>query len=668
MTTRPLSLLLISATLLLATPLAANQDAEDAKALLEPARAALANGDDNTLALSAKALKAAPDDAAANLHMALAMFWAGHFEDSARYLRRAVSARPAVLEEAEPLDTLMPADDIQPRFNEIAPLAAEGAELCFLTGAMLLVNRDRPRGLAFLLRAEELAGTDGHAGRLVDPEHEDRNLQRATAALKSGDWDDAARSFAFAALDTPRKAELFAGLAIALAADGDDESALAMLAVAVNRYSPRVLMPWLQSLEAAPGVQQAATRIAATQGAGLGHFRLASMLHFVARHYRSAREAGVQALLVNKLEDFILDLQLHMEQNDLRHDPAKPATDTPDVEPPTKPIDQPEPPAPAPTLEAARAQIRKADYLEASRILDHFTVEGAPSEVYFLQFVVLVGRGELTDASTAFQVWFQGTDDADRTRLNALRELFGRAELFDDWRAIIVDVRNADPNRGLPRMLNSYVELTRGRYSSAREELIVARIESPANSTVNGLDRILKLDEYQVDVTPGGIPDDPSPRVLMTRADVKFKEGDYDGAKTLYLRALEADRKLPFLNLSLMRVYFALGDYDNAYRQLEVLFTEQDMQTRPAQDFKLLLDAGYASSATFDAHIAALKTECEKRPLSTTPWLLYGVIQLTRGGHDVAARDALKTWHDNVRGERSAILLKMYELARRRAG
>src|SRR5690606_31949456 len=121
---------------------------------------------------------------------------------------------------------------------------------------------------------------------------------------------------------------------------------------------------------------------------------------------------------------------------------------------------------------------------------------------------------------------------------------------------------------------------------------VVARIESPANLTVQAMDRLLQQAQYQADVTPEGLPDDPTPNVLRGRADREFRAGNYEAAKTAYLQALEADSTLPFLTVGLLRCYFALGDYDNAARQLSLLFIEQGMADKQPRDFALLLDAG----------------------------------------------------------------------------
>ena len=634
---------------------------------MSKARGALARGGDDALSFAAKALKAQPEGATENLHMALAMFWAGHFEDSARYMRRAVSSDRNLLMSQKVLSDSMPAETALSRLVEVAEECQDDPELCFLTGTLLLIDKDRTRALAFLVRAEELAGTDAQAAKLADDSADDRNKLRGETALRGGDWSDAARSFTFAALESPTVAEHYAGLVVALAGSADDAGALKIADTVYARYRVSSLLPWLTKLEAQPAALVAtAARLTASDELQLAHLKLATLLYFATGRYDSARETAVQALLVDKLDDFIHDLQSYMEENDFAGDPETPT----DPETPVKPPDSPTNNTPtAPKLEDARKEIRRGDYTAALKVLDNFVTEDAEAEIYHMVFVATVGRGELNDAVTALQAWFERAPADERTRLNAVRELFASAQLFEQWRKQITLVRDANPNQGLPRLLNTYVELTRGRYNSARDELVVAKIESPMNPLVLGLDKILDGEDFQNDRTPDGVLDDPSPKALLGKADMLFRQGDYDGSKVAYLKAMEADRTLPFLKLGLMRCYFALGDYDNAVRQLHLLFEEQDMANKEAREFVLLLDVGYDEPGLFEKHIEALKQECDDRPLSTTPWLLYGVIQLTRTNPDyVAARDALQTWHDNDRNKvRGVVMVKLYEYARKKA-
>ena len=76
---------------------------------MSKARGALARGGDDAFALAASALKNDPQGAEENLHMALTMYWGGHFEDAARYMRRAVSSDRNLLMGQKVLADSMPA-------------------------------------------------------------------------------------------------------------------------------------------------------------------------------------------------------------------------------------------------------------------------------------------------------------------------------------------------------------------------------------------------------------------------------------------------------------------------------------------------------------------------------------------------------------------------------
>lgn len=656
---------LFVAICLAAAPLHADGPSGEITDWLGKARSALATGNSEALSLAARALKNDPDGADENLLMSLAMFWAGHGDDAARYMRRAVSTDRGVLEKAGRLSETMPADDAESRLLTLAEEAGDDAEKCFLTGTLLLLNKDRTRALAFLVRAEELAGTDAQAALLADSDADDRNEARGKTALNAGEWDEAARSFTFAALESPHVAEHYAGLVLALCGDGDAGGSRALADVLYARSRDTTLQ-WILDTDVPAGPLLKTAQGLELDNPPLGQLKLAALLYFAAGHYGSAQSACVAALLQDKLDDFVHDLQGFMERNNLRGNPVE--ASQPESSP-EGPVEQPDAAPDQLTLEDARRLIRRAEFTDALKILDGFVTEDSDAEVYHLVFICTVGRGELTDAQNALQAWFERAEPAERTRLNAIRELFASQQLFDRWREHITLVRDANPNQGLPRLLNTYVEITRGRYSTARNELVVAKIESPGNALVIELDRLLSQEDLQNDRTPDGVLDDPTPKALLGRADRLFRDGDYEGSKTAYLRAMEADPSLPFLTVGLMRCYFALGDYDNSVRQLQVLLKEQEMDRKEARDFVLLLDIGYDDPLKFSEHIAALKTECDERPLSTTPWLLYGVIQLTRTNADYrAARDALKVWYDNDRSkERDQVLVKLYEYARKRA-
>ena len=657
---------ILFACVLLAAPLYADgPEAPPDPDWLAKSKVALVRGEDDAVVYATRALKKSPKAAPENRQMALALFWAGHFEDAARHMRRALAADPDALLDQPKLGDLIKLADARDRLNQLAAEAEKEPELCFLVGSLLLVDRDLARALAFLVRAEELAGTDGQVAALVDDKAQDRNRLRGETALQEGDWDDAVRSFTFAALDAPTRAEHYAGLVVALAAGSDDAMALTLAANIYERYTRDSLLTWVQNLKPkGRAAADAATRLLKVEGAGPDHARLAAMLYFANGWYRSARDAGVKVLLVDKLDDFTHDLQGWLEEKQLTADPVIQDAGTLPENPPVQPVEPEKEPA---TIEAARKLIRRGEYTEAYKILDLFVNEQAENEVYHLLFVVLVGRGELPDAATSLQTWFLRADDEQRTKLNSLRELFGTKELFESWRNQILSVRDAGPNAGLPRLLNCYVEITRGRYTSARDELVVAQIESPGNQMVLALERILDGEDFQADRTPEGVQDDPSAKSLMAAADRDFRAGEYAAALSKFLAAAEADRKLPNMNLWLLRCYFALADYDHAAAQLKLLMAEQKMGEKEARDFRLPLDAGYDNAEAFATHLTALKTECETRQINATRWMLYGTILLARNEF-TAARDALQEWYDlDTAKTRDPVIVKFYEYARKRA-
>src|SRR5690606_4251516 len=133
----PLSLrasrVFLAALLAFAAPLFADGPEVPVVDWLEKTRAALAKGDAEALTHAARALKDKPDGAAENRQIALVMFWAGHYEDAARYLRRALAIQPDALLNQEKLSKQMPAADLRARLNQLAPKAETEPDLCFLT-------------------------------------------------------------------------------------------------------------------------------------------------------------------------------------------------------------------------------------------------------------------------------------------------------------------------------------------------------------------------------------------------------------------------------------------------------------------------------------------------------------------------------------------------------
>ncbi|MBK8205727.1 MAG: hypothetical protein IPK87_02915 [Planctomycetes bacterium] len=660
---------LFALLILLASGLNAEGPEVEAVDWLKRSQSALVDGSRESAKYAAYALKANPTGARENVQLSLVLFWMGQFDDSARYMRRALAVDPAAIVGLPPLASRMPAADVGTRLNQLAQRAEADSEMCFLTGAMLLIDQDKRRALAFLVRAEELAGSDTQASRLSG-NSDDRSRQRGINSLRAGDWADATRSFAFAALDTPGPAEHYAGMAIALAASQDVPVAQHMLARAIGRYDGGNFFPWLHDLKpaSAPCASAGKALLAPSQPTK-EELQLAALLLFCAGYHASASDAAVRVLVADKLDRFAYDLKAFQEQRGLSADPAGTGSDA--VIPAPLP-DEPSPPAG--TMEDARRHIRRADYAEALKVLDPLVTASAEPEVYRLVFVVLIGKGDFLDAAVALQTWFEKASREDRTRLNSVRDLFGRSEQFDAWHKTVIDRRNADPNAAMPRLVHAWIEVTRGRYRSAREELVVAKIELPTNEMVKALDRILAEEAYQNDVTPDGVPEDPSPRALQGQADKLFRAGDYAGARNAYLKAAEADAKLPYITLSLLRCAFALADYNDGYLRLVQLLDEQQAAMAEGKAFQLLVVDGYSSAQVYAGHLEALRKHCEQGgkdggiKLDAEAWALYGAVLIGESNFKPAAT-ALANWKAFAPDRQlNSGLLRLLEYANKRSG
>ena len=92
--------LFIALLLLACEPLYADGPEKEGTNWLDKAVQALKQGDEQAAAYAAKALKNAPTGAEANRQMAFTLFWTGHFEDSSRYMRRALASNRNVLASA----------------------------------------------------------------------------------------------------------------------------------------------------------------------------------------------------------------------------------------------------------------------------------------------------------------------------------------------------------------------------------------------------------------------------------------------------------------------------------------------------------------------------------------------------------------------------------------
>jgi len=644
---------------------------------LQRAKDLLRDGKPDALAESVNALKSAPLGAPQNLQVSLALFHAAQFEDAARYLRRALAADPDALKEEPNLSKRMPAADANARLNTLAPRIVDDAELCFLAGVIVLLQGDRARAIPLLVRAEELAGADAQANalgaRLASTPFADRNRERAVVALRAGAFDDAARSFAFAALDYPTVAEHYAGAAVAHALVADVPVAIRMLDLTLARARYERLLPWLRDLQTPTGAAftaTAAARAPAVKSASLAELRLAGAIAISAGMFATAREALTNALIRDKLDTFSHEAMRFLDQYRLFNDPPGLGGTTPDQppdRPPVEPVkpDQPAQPAePAAVIEEARRQIRRLEFTEALKLLDPLiTDDQKQTSVLLLAFVCYVGRVEPQPAADALQAWFAKAPDAERTRLNLLRELFDRTEHFTQWRKVILTLREADPNAALPRLLNAFVELSNGAYAAARQEAQVAMIVETDNEMLKTLSKILARDEFQRDATPPNVSDRPTAKTLLGLADTLFRRGEYEAAKTELLKALDTNPKEPRLAEALLRVYFALGDYTRAARQAEQLLADQKIAERSASDFEFSIDAGYDKREACNQHLDLLKTAAAERTSAADENLLLGVILYSRGQWKDAAA-ALSEWKALSRArELNPAALKLLEAA-----
>jgi tetratricopeptide (TPR) repeat protein len=633
------------------------------------AREALARGDASALRHATSALREQPLGALENVQVALTLFWMGQFDDAPRYLRRALAADPGVLQDVGRLADLMPRADARARLNQLAPLIQDNADLCFLAAVVLLLDDDRNRALPLLVRAAQLAATDVQAERLADRTSPPRNESRGRVALRNGDFRDAMRAFAFAAADEPAVPEHLAGVALALAGLGDTEQAAEMFNAALDGGPGARLAEWLHLLEVdREQIGTAGLAVFRGDARDAPVMRLGAALLFASGLYSAAREACVETMAEHRLDAFPHELLRYMEERDLRGGPPlRPSPLQPDA--PPEPGDEPpqEPPTPAPesTLEGVQRDIRRGDYDRAREAIDGLVDDDSPPEVMHLLFVVLVGTNELDSASLALQAWFRSVTRTERVRLNAVREYFATGAQFEEWRARIIEARDADPNAGTPRLINTYVLLSQGQYNEARDELVVARIAEPANATVLALDRILSDPEFRGDAAPNGVRDDPTPRALMGHALQALRDGRFADARNYLLRAAEADPELPLVREYLLQAYFALGDLDNAVRTVRELLTVlEDTRVQP-RGFRAFATSDYFRSPEFRDHLAVLRAACEERPLSAGLFLLLGVLEHDRGNLAEAA-EAMQRWHDNEPGRRADGPMRLYEDIRKR--
>ncbi len=624
------------------------------------------------------ALKRRPLAAPENLQMSLTLFWLGQFEDAARYMRRAVADDAAVLSRGALLSARFPAGASAPRLDQLARLAPESADYCFYTGALLVLNRDYRRAGPFLIRAEELAGTDSQAAELLGiidiTSNVDRNLQKGIRDMKAANFADAARAFACSAMDRPRQGLSYAGLALGLAGEADDKMAMRFAATAEELCKPVSLFQWLVDCTpvSAPLALAAMRFEAPVDGlpkASLNRARFAAWLWFAAGYYASAERVAIAMLVEERQSAFALALLDYMASHDLSEDPIL-ATPAPE---PAKPEVRPDkPPAPpgvpqASAVEDSRKLIRKLDFAGALRILEPLITEDqSDPSVFQLMFVVLVGRLEISDGATALQAWFLRVQDAERMKLRVLRDCFDRDADYVNWKQPLIAARTTDLIAALPRLLLAACDISEGHYEQARTNVAVALRAEQKNTTLLEMSRLLALSKYQQDADVPKAPEVKEPRALLGDGEKLFREKNYEAARSKYLAAAEADPTLKDVQLCLLKVNFALGDYERAATQLEELFVIQNVEAQGADSFLLPLAGAYGETAEFTKHLASLVAACSARPLSDKPWLLLGAIQFGRRNYSDAS-DALQRYADNTTATPNTAAIKLLESSKKLA-
>jgi tetratricopeptide (TPR) repeat protein len=163
-------------------------------------------------------------------------------------------------------------------------------------------------------------------------------------------------------------------------------------------------------------------------------------------------------------------------------------------------------------------------------------------------------------------------------------------------------------------------------------------------------------------------PEVQEPRVLLGEGERLFRDKKYEEARSKYLAAAEGDANLKDIQLCLLKVNFALGDYERAAAALEKIFTAQKVEEDGADAYSLPITGSYGDAAELSKHLQALIDACAARPLSDKPWLLLGAIQYGRRNY-ADARDALQRYVENTLSpaKPNGAALKLLESAKKLA-
>ncbi|MHC4840258.1 MAG: hypothetical protein ACYTDT_04750 [Planctomycetota bacterium] len=629
------------------------QEAPGKPDALKLAQQALKNGSDNAADLATVALKEDSKDAARNLLVSLALFWKGRFKDAPRYMRRAMAADQTVVLTSDTPADLMPASDFRDRLNELAELAEGNVEACFLTGALLAMDDDVSRATAFLIRAEELAGTDGQAERIRKPDATTRNLENAKLSLSESKFDEAALSLMLTLFEFPDQPLARAMLAICMAGNDHYDMAAKILAGLQKVSDPDGLLESVIALNAPADDLRIVAKTLYNKDETLPRLRLGALVAFSIGYYTTAREIALLGLIVNQLDAICFDVRDYMERKKLVGDP-----DT--KEPDPVPI-EPEPSS----LQDIKKLVQKTEYKSALEQLLEYT--GTEPEAFLLVYVAGAGAARYKAASKGVQHWIEKLNPERPFELNLIREVFSQSETFDKWVLDLEVTLRANPDDPDVRLMHAFSECTRGNYAQARDDLEIAAVSLADNKAIQILTKYLKRPEFEDDSMPGVVKEPPPPATLHLEGLEAFKSGDFKLAMEKFASAAEGDPDLAGISKSLIRGSFALGEYHNAMRYMRALFKEQDLLQKGVSSFSFRAGTGYSGTTIYENHLDALRDAAKDAFIGDDEWALLGSIEFGRRNWK-NARNALQNWKDKTTNKvLDPILLQMLEHAKKKS-
>lgn len=609
---------------------------------LTEAQNALRQNRSNAPELALQALADAPDGAIENLHMSLTLFSLGMFDDSARHLRRALAGDPEVLVRASTLRESISPIVVESRLDELASEVLGNRELCFLTGVLLLLDRNFQHAEVFLIRAEELAGTDATAARLLagirDKIVPPRILTRGERALRDAHPSDALRSFSFLACESPRDTRARLGMALALVLSDEPTLAANVLKTA-NLTKMNVPLNWLRSLKLGSSLAAKAHVQQRSDNLSRESYTVASIAFFTSGYYASARETCITLLQDDPLHPLAHAMMEYLERHDLIDDPAPIKTPAPDDKP--KPVE--------PTVDpitAAKGALADAKWHEAIKALDPLIVpDKTPNEVFFMAFVASVGTHQFGTASDALQAWYLTRDTSNAPPTGSIHKLIG--DHLPGWLAALDSAIENAPDKAELRLLKGFVLLNTDDVRSSIRELEAAATGMSENFAAQGLLKIARSRLPKL-----------TPAELHQMAQDEFLAGEYSTAEAHLLKALEASPETSGILLDLVRVRFALGKF----REAGSTFAEWYARGDAAPNIPSFSDA-YSDERLFEKHLSVLRQYCKDNELAASAWLLLGVVDYSEGKFSRAAK-SLQAWRDTERAELSSRIVKLLDSAK----